>query len=117
MPSPTFDNSPLFDSKRADNSRFSEGVLYVQNYTSIRQRLHFSGEDGDRYINHGYPDLQWTFRGMLSAPSLADLKSMFDDIQSAIDDGQDGNYQTLVDSFGNTYEAAQVHAFDKGVIH
>jgi len=105
MASPTFAGSAIFDSIRADNSTFTEGVLYCPEYSKITQSIHFNGEDGNRLVEHGFPDRNWVFEGMISADTLARLKLRISAIQSDID-AQD--YHTLVDSFGNTYANAKV---------
>ena len=110
MSSPTFDSHKIFDSVRADATTYSEGVLWVPSYTGIRQKLHFNGEDGDRYLAHGYPDRPWIFKGVIAAPSLAGLKTLLVAIETAIDLSVDDPTVTkaLVDSFGNYYTEAQI---------
>src|SRR4051812_30942717 len=107
MASPTFDSTAIFDSLRADGSTlFSEGVLFVHGYEQITQRLHFNGEDGDRYLFHGWPDREWTYIGHLSADSFAHLATRLAAIQTKIDANTSDNstYKALVDSFGGTYD-------------
>src|SRR5689334_18084975 len=98
MASPSFNNEAIFDSKRTGGTRFSEGVLWAQGYTAIWQRLHFNGEDGDRYLAHGKPDRQWVFNGILSAPTIDDLHDLFADIEGYIDEAEDDPtvFRTLV---------------------
>lgn len=107
MASPTFNGQPIFDSSTLA-ATFSEGVLWVPSYTKIYQPLHFNGEIGDRVLTHGYPDLQWMFKGLLSAPS--GLATKLAAIQAYIDeaDADGSTYRVLVDSFGNTYQKAQI---------
>lgn len=119
MASPTFNSQTIFDSKRTGGARFSEGVLWAQGYTAIWQRLHFNGEDGDRYLAHGKSDRQWVFSGILSAPTITELQGLFSAIQTYIDEAEDDPtmYRTLVDSFGASYAHAQVRTFNALDIH
>jgi hypothetical protein len=91
---------------------FSEGCLYVPNFSPILQTIHFEGEIGNWTLYHGYPEMPWVFDGIISAPSLALFNTQIGAIQTAIDGGAptgaNGTYQTLVDSFGNFYDQAQV---------
>lgn len=105
MASPTFGGSPIFDSIRADNSTFTEGLLLVGDYTKIYQTIHFNREDGNRLISHGFPDRPWTFQGLISADTAARLKTRLSAIESQIDAD---DYHILVDSYGNTYANAKV---------
>lgn len=114
MASPTYDSVAIFDSKRSDNSTFTEGNLFVEDYTPIIQKLHFNQEDGDRYLVHGFGDREWVYEGLLSSPTLADLQSKIAIILGKINDFQSNptTYKTLVDSYGTTYtSAAQIHHF------
>ena len=105
MSSPTFNGSPIFDSIKADASTFTEGVLYCPEYSKITQVVHFNGEDGNRLIEHGFPDRPWIFDGYISGNTLTALKTRISAIEDQID-AQD--YHVLVDSFGNTYANAKV---------
>jgi hypothetical protein len=111
MSSPTFNGNKIFDSLGATGTPFSEGVLVVSNYSAISQKIHFEGEVGDWTLWHGYPDLEWSFDGILSATTSSAFGGIIQGIQSAIDDAQAGNYHTLVDSFGSYYDNSQVRAF------
>ena len=111
--SPVFDSKQIFDSWDADNNQFSEGCLTVLDFQKIRQRLHFNGEQGDRYLTHGYPDRRWVFEGLLSAPDYDTLAAMIVQIQSYIKkaDSLQNTYSPMSDSFGNIFPYAQIHSF------
>lgn len=112
MASPTFNSQTLFDSGDG-TTNYSEGVLFVGPYSKIRQKLHFNGEDGDRYLTHGFSDRTWTFRGLMSAPTIAGLLANFAAIEAYIDEADSDNstYHALTDSFGQSFTAAQIHNF------
>jgi hypothetical protein len=112
MASPTFNLIAIFDSVAADGTtKFSEGVLQVDQYTKIRQKLHFNGENGDRYLTHGWPDRKWTFRGYISAPTYDDMQTILAAIEAVIDEADTATttFHALKDSFGQTWTNAQVH--------
>jgi hypothetical protein len=117
MASPSYDSSRIFDSISSDNGLlFSEGILEALDYQGLFQALQFNGENGTRWLSHGWPSRQWVFRGILSAPTLSELNGIFNGIQLAIDkavaDPKD-YWKVLTDSFGNTFHRAQVRTFHK----
>jgi len=118
MASPTFNGQSLFDSGDG-TSNYSEGVLFVGPYSKIRQPLHFNGEDGNRYLTHGWGDRTWTFKGLMSAPTIGGLFANFAAIEAYIDeaDSDDSTYHALTDSFGGSYSAAQIHTLQYGEPH
>lgn len=114
MPSPTYDGAAIFDSKRDGTHTFNEGVLYVDgDYTPIIQVIHFNGMDGDNVLVHGYADREWTYEGILSSTSLADLMSKISTIENKVDDfvTNPTTYKVLVDNFGNSFTNAQIRHF------
>src|SRR5665213_2161822 len=110
MASPTFNSQKIFDSVKADSSTFSEGVLFATEYTKILQKFQFNGEDGSRYLGMGWPDRPWVFKGLLSAPTISGLWTLLAAIEAVIDEADNASttYHALVDSFGQTFDAAQV---------
>lgn len=120
MSSPTFNDLPIFDSRKVDATYYSEGVLTVHGYSKIIQTLHFNGENGNRLIHHGWPDRQWTFQGLMSydhatpASALTGLKDSFRAIETYIDSE---DYHKLVDSFGSVFTKARINTFDHTPIH
>jgi hypothetical protein len=110
MPSPTFNGNKLFSSIDSNGSTVDEGCLWVPDYQQITQRIHFEGEIGDYTLYHGYADMPWTFRGMLSATNGGDFGTLLSAIQTAIDanTSDSDTYHALTDSFGNSYTLAQI---------
>lgn len=114
MASPIFNGNTIFDSIASDGMGgtivFSEGMLWAGSFSPIRQPIHFNGENGIRYLNHGYPDREWTFEGIFSAPDLPTLQGIVVGIQDAIVAAQEAPtvYYQLTDSMGIVYNEAQV---------
>src|ERR1041384_8320383 len=90
MASPTFDSKKIFDSLTSvagpSATTLSEGVLWCPDYTGILQKLHFEGDDGDRFLTHGYPSRNWVFKGYLCALSLTDMIGLLNVIEGYVDE-------------------------------
>jgi hypothetical protein len=115
MATPTYNGTNLFNSDD-DTGTYCEGVLEALDYGGLFQTMHFQGEDGDRFLAHGWSSRQWVYRGFISAASLADLKVKYNAIEAEIDaavDHPDSYWKTLTDSFGSSFTKAQVRTFHK----
>jgi len=107
---PTFNGNPIFCSIDGSGNRFAEGSLWIPDYGQISQPIHFEGEVGNYTLFHGYPDMEWIFEGVLSAPTASAFSSIVQAIQTVIQSATSSSatYYTLVDTYGGTYPYAQV---------
>jgi hypothetical protein len=114
MASPTFNGNKIFDSLDASSTNFSEGVLWVQPAAPVLQTVRFEGEIGGIRLSHGSSDQEWTFEGLISATTITAFFTIMATLQTqlALVISAPSTYYTLVDSFGNVYDNAQITHMD-----
>jgi hypothetical protein len=119
MGSPTYNGSKIFDSFDASNNNFTEGCLWVQPADPILQPIHFEGEIGSIVLSHGQGDMAWEFNGLISATSSATFFNILSTLQTNLTNtiNNPSTYYTLVDSFGNVYDNAQLRHIDPVAPH
>lgn len=67
---------------------------------AIRQPIHFDGGDGDTVALHGFNNRTWICEGYMIFANQAAMTSFISALESYTDNS---TWQTLVDSFGNTW--------------
>ena len=117
MATPTYDSKKLFSYQDSQSNWRTEGVVMVPDYSKVTQTLHFNGENGNRYLDHGYADQKWYYRGYLWASNLSGLVTAVKAIQTYVDNdpGDTASYKPLVDTFGNSFPVALVTKLTKQV--
>jgi len=117
---PTFNGIAIFNSIDPNNNWFCEGLLWTSQYSQIVQNLHFNGEVGDWRLFFGYPDMEWTFKGIISSSNVSfstalnNFNAILQGIESQIDSSTP---YTLTDSLGNYYHNAEIRKIIKGEFH